>query len=348
MVDRLAAYSWRFLVIGAAVIAALMILARVRVVLFPVVIGTFLAVILTPVADFLGNRGLPRLAAVAATFVLFLASVGLVGALIVPTVAGELGDIGPTVAKAAGSFERYLVRDLGLTEERLEDLRKQISAAARRAVSGSTGAILGGAIVIGEAIAGLFLSVFLAFFMVKDGQRFQDFALRTVPSGRQELFRRLGARAWRTLGAYLRGSAILGIVESIIIGVAMAVTGASLVPAMMAITFMAAFVPFVGAIVAGVLTTSVTLVTAGVGPAVVVGIVALVVQQLDNDFLAPVVFGKALDLHPVVILLGVTTGGALGGLPGAVLAVPVAALAVNLSAEARDHRSETGERPLIA
>jgi len=81
---------------------------------------------------------------------------------------------------------------------------------------------------------------------------------------------------------------------------------------------------------------------------VIVGIVAIVVQQLDNDFLAPVVFGKALALHPVAVLLGVATGGALGGLPGAVLAVPVTALIVNLVSENRDHHQETGEKPLLA
>lgn len=347
VVERLAAYSWRLLVIGAAALAGLMILVRVRVVLFPIVIATFLAVALTPVADFLRARGLPRLPAVAATFIMFFAALGGIGALIVPTVADELGDIGPTVASATDAFERFLIRDVGVSEDRLDEIRSQAASTARRSLSGG-GAIIGGAIVIGEAIAGLFLSLFLAFFMVKDGHRFQDFALRWIPSGRTELFRRVGARAWRTLGGYLRGSAILGFVESIIIGVAMTLTGASLVPAMMAITFFAAFFPFVGAVVAGVLATSVTLVTAGVGPAVIIAIVALVVQQLDGDFLAPIVFGKALDLHPVVILLAVTTGGAVGGLPGAILAVPVAALVVNVSAEARDHRSETGEKPLLA
>jgi predicted PurR-regulated permease PerM len=346
-VDRLAAYSWRLLVIGAAALAVVYVLVRLRVVLFPIVIATFLAVVLTPVADFLRNRGLPRLLAVALSFLLFFGVLAGVVSLIVPTVAAELGDVGGTVATATDSLERWLIRDVGVTEERLGEFRDQATTAARRSASGSTGAILGGAIVVGEAIAGLLLSFFIAFFMVKDGHRFQAFLLGQVPDRRRELFRRMGARAWRTLGGYLRGSAALGAVESLIIGITMAITGASLVPAMMAITFLTAFVPFVGAVLSGVLATIVTLVTAGVGPALIVGIVALVVQQLDNDFLAPVVFGKTLDLHPVM-LLGVATGGALGGLPGAVLAVPVTALIVNLISEARQHQEESGDRALLS
>lgn len=347
-VERMAAYSWRLLVIGAAGLALISVLVRLRVVLFPIILATFLAVILTPVADFLRRRGLPRIAAVALAFLVFFGGLGGVIATIVPTVADELGDVGPTVTRATESAERWLVRDVGVTEEGLENARNQVTSAVRRSASGSTGAILGGAIVVGEAIAGLLLSFFIAFFMVKDGHRFQAFVLDQAPNSRRELFRRMGARGWRTLGGYLRGSAVLGIVESTIIGIAMAISGASLIPAVMALTFFGAFIPFVGAVASGVLAFAVTLVTAGVGPALIVGIVALVVQQLDNDFLAPVVFGKALNLHPVAILLGVSTGAALGGLPGAVLAVPVTALVVNLTAEARDYRTETGARPLLS
>jgi predicted PurR-regulated permease PerM len=63
--------------------------------------------------------------------------------------------------------------------------------------------------------------------------------------------------------------------------------------------------------------------------------VAFAVQQLDNDVLAPVVYGRALELHPVVILLAILAGGSAFGLPGSFLAVPVVAVVVNVAAEAR-------------
>ena len=334
-VERFAAYSWRLLAIAGAGLVIVALLVRLRVVLFPLIIATFLAVALTPIADVFRKRGAPNVLAAIASFVLFFSALGAITALIVPTIAAEIDDLGGTITEATNSLERWLIDDVGLTEERLEQVRDQISTSARNAATGSSSAVLGGAVLVGEIIAGLILSLFLAFFMVKDGPRFQAFLLRRVPPHRQELATRLAARGWRTLGGYLRGSALLGLVESVVIGVTMAITGATLIPAVMTITFLAAFVPFVGALVAGVLATAVTLVTAGSGPALVVGIVALVVQQLDNDFLAPVVFGKTLDLHPVAVLLGVATGAAIGGLPTAVLAVPLTALAFNLINEAR-------------
>jgi predicted PurR-regulated permease PerM len=114
----------------------------------------------------------------------------------------------------------------------------------------------------------------------------------------------------------------------------LAVGGGLIVPVML-LTFVAAFVPIAGAIVAGVVATMVALVTAGTVPALIVGVVALVVQQLDNDVLAPMIYGRSLRLHPVVVLLSVVTGGALFGIAGTVIAVPLVAVAVAVFRELR-------------
>lgn len=337
-IDKLAAYSWRLLLIAAAGLALILLLVRLRLVLFPIIIATFLAVVLVPIAQVFRDRGLPKLAATALTFLFFFGALIGIFSVIVPTVGDEIGDIGPTITEATDAIEAWLIDDMGISAAQIEEWRDQASAAIRRSLAGSTDAVVDGAVLVGEMFAGLLLALFLTFFIVKDGARFQAFVLRNLPTDQRPLARRLGARAWKTLGGYLRGSAALGIVEGTIVGIAMAIVGASLIPAVMTITFFAAFVPFLGAIVAGILAVAVTFVTAGTGPAVVVAIVAFAVQQLDNDLLAPIVFGKALELHPVTILLGVATGAALGGLGAAILAVPVVALAANLISEVRRPR----------
>ena len=103
----------------------------------------------------------------------------------------------------------------------------------------------------------------------------------------------------------------------------------------MIITFLATFVPILGAIVAGVVAVLVTLVTAGATQALVIAAVAIVVQQLDNDLLAPVIYGRALRLHPLAVLLAIVAGGALFGLVGTFLAVPVLAVVANVMDELR-------------
>src|SRR3546814_16978490 len=111
----------------------------------------------------------------------------------------------------------------------------------------------------------------------------------------------------------------------------LALVGAELAWPVALLTFVAAFVPIVGAVLAGVVAILVALATAELGGAIVVAIVALVVQQPDNDLLAPVVSGRALQMHPLIILFAVVSGGALFGMARPVLAVPVPASALTVS-----------------
>src|SRR5690606_18257816 len=129
--------------------------------------------------------------------------------------------------------------------------------------------------------------------------------LERLPEDRREPVRRMGVSAWQTIGGYLRGSATLGVLEGTIIAITMAIVGAPLAIPVGVLTFAAAFIPMVGAVIAGVVAVLVTLATAGFGAAVIVAVVALLVQQFDNDLLSPLVFGRALQLHPLVVLFSI-------------------------------------------
>jgi predicted PurR-regulated permease PerM len=175
----------------------------------------------------------------------------------------------------------------------------------------------------------------LTFFMLRDGARFATSMINRARPASQPKLRRAAERSWAALGGYLRGAAILGTVEAVIIGLTLLLAGGELVVPVMIITFLGAFIPIIGAFVAGVIAVLVALVTGGVGTAVIVAIVAFVVQQLDNDLLAPWIYGRALSLHPVAVLLSVVAGGALFGFAGTILAVPVVAVVVSVWKELR-------------
>jgi predicted PurR-regulated permease PerM len=338
LVERLGAYSWRLIAIGIVAWAILHLIDQLRLVLLPVVVATMLAVVLAVPAEWLRSHGAPPLVAAWTCVGGFLAVVALVGFLVVPSMVDEFADLGPTIEDAYQDVEDWLVEDspFDVDRARLEELEEQARDAAGNAVSGSSSVVVQGAVLLFEMVAALVLALVLTFFFVKDGERFQRWALSRVHDERRDVARRVANRGWSTLGGYLRGSALLGVIEGIIIGVTLWLTGASLIIPVALITFAAAFVPFVGAVVAGVLAVAVALATAGPGAALVVGIVALIVQQFDNDLLAPVVFGRTLDLHPVVILLVIASGGALAGLMGVFLAVPTAAIVLNVLAELHD------------
>lgn len=337
-VARLAAWSWRLLVIGLAAAAGLWLLGRLLVVVVPVAAAVLLVRALAPVAGWLRrHRWRPAPAAVATMggFLLLMAAViGTAGF----GVANGFDELGPTLRTGVDDLETWLVDDSPFDVDDADVRRWRAAAgdAVARFASTSSDSIVRGAVVAVEALVGLVLTVIVTFFLLKDGPRMVDGVLRRVPASRRTRTRRVGERAWEALGGYLRGAALLGVVEALAMGLTLLLVGGDLVVPVMLITFLAAFVPIVGATAAAVVAVLVALVTAGGTGALVVMGVALVVQQLDNDLLAPVIYGRAARLPPLGILLGIAAGGALFGVIGSVLAVPVLAVVINVADEARN------------
>lgn len=332
-----AAYAWRLLLIAALVYGTLWLVGQLLLVVLPVAVALLLARALLGPTRWMEQRGLPPgLAATVAlvTFLVVLAGlIGTVGA----SVATEFSELGPTLSEGIDDIETWLVEDspFDVDAQRVEELRSEASDRLSSLASSAGGSFATGAVLAFEIVTGAFLSLVITFFFLKDRDLIRRLAARMLPKERRSDIQAMGVRSWATLGGYLRGVALLGITEAIVIGIAVWLVGGNLVAAVVVVTLLGAFVPIVGAIVGGVVAVLVTLVTAGLTPALIVAGVALAVQQLDNELLAPWIYGKSLKLHPLVILLGITAGTTLFGIVGALLAVPVIAVTLNAIDEAR-------------
>ncbi len=321
-----AAWSWRLLAVALALAAMGWLLAELRLVLIPVLVALLIATLLVPVRSFLLRIGAPKVVATIGTFLVATGVVAGFVAVIVPPLVDEFADLSDTLDEAGDDIEDWLVTGpFDLDRAWVADAREQVVDGAGDVLS-NDGLLLDGAQVFGEFVTGMILALVVCIFLVKDGERIQRAALGFVPARHQDRARELGGVTWRALGGYVRAAAMLGIVEGIVIGGTLALVGARLVLPVATLTFVAAFFPFVGAIAAGLVATMVALVTAGSSAAVVVAVVAVVVQQLDNDLLAPVIYGHTLQLHPLVVILGISVGASAAGLTGAFLAVPLVAV----------------------
>ena len=266
--------------------------------------------------------------------------------VLVPTIVDEFSDLGPTIEDAVDDLEDWLVEDspFDVSRQDIDDFRDEGRDRITETLESQSGAVVSGTVIAFEVFSGLVLSLIATFFLLKDGGRFGAWILTLMPEERRALVTRLAARSWQTLGGYLKGSATLGVIEGVIIGLTVWIVGGSLAVPVAVITFFAAFLPFAGAILAGTVAVLVTLVTAGPGDALIVLVVAVLVQQFDNDLLAPIVFGKNLQLHPLIVLGAIVAGSTLFGAFGAVLAVPVTAVVINVLADWRAHDAEQVEQ----
>ena len=331
-----ARYSLRFLIVTAAIVVLVYVLIRLRLVVLPVIVALFVTSVLAPPAAWLRKRGWPN---ILATWTVMLVSLGLfVGliTLLAPSVANELEDMGAAVREGSEDVLEWLAEGpLGISRQEVEDYIDRAADTLRENRETITAGAVSGALLLVEFIAGFFLTLVLVFFFLKDGPKMWEWFLTRVPRRNREHVKQIGTRAWGTIGAYIRGTAIIGVVDAVLIGIALIVVGVPLVAPLMVLTFLAAFLPLVGAVLAGIVASLVALVTQGPLEAAIIAGAILVIQQVEGDVLQPVVMGRAVKLHPVVILVALTAGSILGGVIGGFLAVPIAAVAANVGSYLR-------------
>jgi predicted PurR-regulated permease PerM len=258
----------------------------------------------------------------------FVGVATVVVVLIGAQVANQFSELGDDLGRAVDDIETWARGEpLNLSEAQVDRLGEQVRDAFGSDRGALTGRLTAGARLVVEAVAGGLLALVVTFFVLKDGDRIGAALVRFVPVRQRERTRVATEASRRALGAYLRGVAVTGVVDSVLIGIGLVAVGVPLVVPLMILTLVAAFLPLVGAFAAGVVAVLVALVSGGVGDALIIAAIVVVVQQLEGDLLAPLVVGRSVHLHPLVVVLALTTGAVVAGIAGAILAVPVVAVA---------------------
>ncbi|MCT2046027.1 AI-2E family transporter [Corynebacterium sanguinis] len=296
--------------------------------ILPVILAIIVCTVLAPIAGFLRRRAhFPSALAALISLLIFFGLIGTLVFLIAPDIAAH------SRVLYLQAFEGIQRLQLWLQGPPInmdpDDLNEAVNTVAQW-LQNQAGTIAGGVFAgIGTA-AGLIITLtvvlVLTFFFLKDGPRFLPW-LRATAGGRPGLHAtELLTRAWNTLSGFIRAQAIVSLVDAFFIGVGIWLVGVPMAFTLSVITFIAGFIPIVGAVVAGALAVLIALVSLGFTEAIIVLLIVLAVQQLEGNVLSPVLQSKAMDLHPVIVLVSVTIGGGLFGLVGAFLAVPVAAM----------------------
>lgn len=301
-------------------------LLQIRLLVIPTLIALILSAAIGPFVNLLRRRGMPGAAATGIAFVGLLALLAGVITVIVISVRSQWSELVQQAASGLDELEKFLLTGpFPLDQEQLNQAREGIIqfATSSQVRSGA----ISGLSVVTEFIAGASLMVVILFFFLKDGEKIWNFFLRPFNGRREAKLRRVGRRTLEVLGGYVRGTAIVALVDTVAIGAALLILQVPLAIPLAIIVFMGAFIPLVGATVAGILAALVALVANGPVVALIVVAVVIAVNQLEGDLLQPIVMGNTLQLHALVILMALTAGTILAGIIGAVLSVPLAAVA---------------------
>jgi predicted PurR-regulated permease PerM len=328
------------------VAAAVYLLLRLAVMVAPLTLAVLVALLLTallqPVTALVCRLGAPRaVGALAGVFVLLVVLVVPV-LLMWQAVATQAGELPEELGQGWERTRGWVSATFGVAEPQLDNAVQQGGERVRRAVAPNATAYAMSAV---EALGAALLSLVLLFFLLKDGPSIVAWSRDRLPEHSRERWSEAGANGWRALARYARGTVAVAAIDAVGIGAALLVIGVPLALPLTVLTFVAAFVPVLGATVAGVVATLVALAAGGPVDALLVLAAVIVVQQVEGNVLEPLIMGRALRLHPAVVLVAVTAGALVGGVAGAAVAVPLTAVVYQVT---RTVLRPSGEKSEIA
>ncbi|CAG7604503.1 AI-2E family transporter [Leucobacter soli] len=322
-----AAWSWRLIVVGVAVAALLWLIVQVRIIVIPVIIAILFTALLHPIVAAFERRGWPRELGVVTALVTFVASVTLLITLIVTQLRRGLGDVTMRSTQAWDDFLHWLETAFGVSAAQVNGYIDQFM----HTIDEHQSEIWTGALAItttaGQVITGSLLALFSLIFLLIDGKRIWYWVLGFLPARAHAPADAAGVAGWASVGQYVRVQIFVAFVDAVGIGVGAAILGVPLAVPIAILVFLGSFIPFLGAITTGALAVFVALVYNGPITAIIMFGIVILVNQVEGHVLQPLVMGNAVSVHPLGVVLAVSAGALLAGIPGALFAVPLAAAA---------------------
>ena len=347
-VDLAASWAWRFLIIVLAGYVVARVLGFFSVVTLPIVVALLFAALVTPLVNLMHRIGVPR---GVAAIVVVIGGLAFVAAML--TFAGQ------QVANGANDLATSTVKGLDeikiwLKDGPLNASDSQINTYIDQAQKAITPSAEGGSILsrvtevgsaLGHVVAGFFIVLFSTYFFLADGERIWAWLVRLAPRTAREAIDTSGRVAWVSLTQFVRATVIVALVDAVGIMIVAAVLQVPFVLAIGVLVFIGAFIPMVGATVAGTVAILVALVDQGPVTALLMLGGVVLVQQIEGHVLQPFLMGRWVSLHPLGVILAIGCGVIVAGISGALIAVPLAA-AVNAVVQHLAQFTSPGDDPV--
>jgi len=357
LVRRAAAWAWRLLVILAAFVALLWVMRKLEIIVVPVLLALTISALLVPAVDWLDRRGLRRGGAVAVVLLGGFAILGGILAFVIVQFIYGLPDLTEQVTRSIDTTRRWLIEGPAhLRGEQIDNAGNAAIQALHNNQAKLTSGALSTAATITELVTAAVLALFTLIFFLYGGRNIWQYVTKLFPVDVRERVREAGHAGYGSLIGYVRATFLVALTDAAGVGTGLAIMGIPLALPLASLVFLGAFIPLVGAVIAGFLAVVVALLAKGIVYALITLGLLVAVNQLEAHLLQPLVMGRAVSIHPLAVVLAIATGGVLAGIVGALLAVPTVAflnnaiqvlLAPNPSAEADKQIEEAGDAGVI-
>ncbi len=302
---------------------------QVRSVAIPILLAVFLASFTVPPAGWLTRHGLRPALATTVVWLGLVAAVALLLLVLVPITVAGIGDLNTNLDQFTTGLRDVAAR-FGVHAASFESLTTQLKQWVSRQSGRIAGEAITGVRATGEIVIGAVLAVVLAVYFTHGGGRLLEWITGLAPARAREPLHTGASIVFHVFGRYVRGVALVGFVDAVFIGLALWILGVPIAVPLAVLIWIGAFLPIVGAFLAGLLAAIVAFVAKGWFVALLVVAVTIAVQQIEGHILAPQIYGRALELPAPVILIAIALGSTLAGITGAFLAAPVTSAAVAL------------------
>src|SRR4051812_2190220 len=330
LVRKTAAWSWRLLVIVAAAVTVLWVVAKLEIIVVPVLLALMLSALLVPAVDWLDQRGLPRGGAVTLVLLSGFAILGGILAFVVSQFIVGLPDLFKQVERSIDTSREWLIEGpVHLRRDQIDNAGNAAIEALRNNQAKLTSGALSTAATITELATAAVLVLFTLIFFLYGGRNIWQYVAQVVPESVRDRVHEAGRAGYGALTGYVRATFLVALTDAAGVGTGLAVMNVPLALPLASLVFLGAFVPLIGALVSGLLAVVVALLAKGVVYALLTLGLLILVNQLEAHVLQPLVMGRAVSIHPLAVVLAIATGGVLAGIVGALLAVPTVAFLNN-------------------
>jgi len=328
---ELGATAWLGVGVTLLLVGAVWVLSLTHTIVLPVITATVVAAVTSPVVGRLERRGVPRgIGAALLLVALILVALGVILATltgITSQLDGLSGQLDAAKADVAG-----WLKDLGVSASTAQSATGDASDTIGRAVPALLHGVLGGLKSLSSLVFFLALTALSLFFLLKDGRLIRAWGERhmRVPD---RVAHQMTGRVLQSLRGYFVGVTVVAAFNAVVVTIGALLLGVPEVGAIALVTFLGAYVPYLGAWGAGAFAVLVALGGAGADAAIGMAVVQLLANGILQQMVQPVAYGAALGIHPLAVLIVTIAGGALFGAVGLILAAPLTSAATRIAAD---------------